>query len=116
MLADPCERREPMRVQFRCKRCGRDIDANFTRPGKTAQCVGCHFTQEIPDPSAGAAGGGGGGGGGEAPAPPEPAVPPGRPAAPRKGGGGVSVMTIIKLAILAIAAFAAYKFGKGRFF
>lgn len=98
-----------MRVQFRCKRCGRDIDANFTRPGKTAQCVGCHFTQEIPDPSAGAAGGGGGGG--EAPA------PPGRPAAPRKGGGGGStVMTIIKLAILAIAAFAVYKLGKGRFF
>lgn len=105
-----------MRVQFRCKRCGRDIDANFTRPGKTAQCVGCHFTQEIPDPSAGAAGGGGGGkGGGEASAPPEPAPPQGRPSGPRKPGGGV-VGLIIKLAILAIVGFLAYKFGKGRFF
>ncbi len=106
-----------MRVQFRCKRCGRDIDANFTRPGKTAQCVGCHFTQEIPDPSAGAAGGGGGGkGGGEASAPPEPAPPQGRPSGPRKPGGGGVVGLIIKLAILAIVGFLAYKLGKGRFF
>lgn len=103
-----------MRVEFRCKRCGRDIQANFTRPGKTAQCQGCHFTQEIPDPNAQVAGGGGGGGGG---APQQPQAPP-QP--PRKSGSkaasGGMVQKLVVLAILAIAAFAAYKFGKGRFF
>ncbi|NUN48893.1 MAG: hypothetical protein HUU15_08715 [Candidatus Brocadiae bacterium] len=64
-----------MRVTFPCKRCGREITAEFTRPGKTAQCKGCNSTQEIPGEApqtqyaAGkapppAAGGGGSGGGG----------------------------------------------------
>ncbi|MEK7467769.1 MAG: hypothetical protein AAB074_10185 [Planctomycetota bacterium] len=108
-----------MRVTFRCKRCARDIEANFTRAGKMVQCTGCHYTQEIPDPS------GGGGGEDEAPAPPSHASGGGQgaPAAPPRkkgGGGGGGVDAIIKklviFAILAIAAFVAYKFGKGRFF
>ena len=37
-----------MRVTFPCKGCGRDITADYTRPGKTAQCGGCKLTQEIP--------------------------------------------------------------------
>ncbi len=65
-----------MRVQFNCKGCGREMTADYTRPGKTAQCPGCKMTQEIPGdaappqfnagkaPGAPAGGGGGGGGGG----------------------------------------------------
>ncbi|KAF0241845.1 MAG: hypothetical protein FD180_4236 [Planctomycetota bacterium] len=110
-----------MRVKFRCKRCARDIEANFTRAGKMAQCPGCHYTQEIPDPS-----GGGGDGGGDAPPPKQQTAgggggggggPPA--AAPRKGGGGgvdAIIKKIIVFVILAIAAFVAYKFGKGRWF
>jgi hypothetical protein len=111
-----------MRVKFRCKRCARDIEANFTRAGKMAQCPGCHFTQEIPDPS----GGGGGGGDDAPPAKQQTAVggtgggPP--PGPPRKSGGaaGSSVEAIVRkiviFALLAIAALAAYKYGKGRWF
>ncbi|MCE9583668.1 MAG: hypothetical protein K8T20_14385 [Planctomycetes bacterium] len=93
-----------MRVTFPCKGCGRDITADYTRPGKTAQCQGCKLTQEIPGDApppqfnagkpAGAPAGGGGGGG---------------------GGGGMAKKLVI-LVILAVVAIAAWKFGRGRFF
>lgn len=109
-----------MRVEFRCKRCGRDIQANFTRAGKLAQCKGCNFTQEIPDPSAGAPDEGSRGGTKRHEEPDIPAPPQQRQAAPAKkksgGGGGADavIKKVIVLVILVIVAFVAYKILQGR--
>jgi hypothetical protein len=88
-----------MRVTFACKRCGREIVAEFTRPGKTAQCPGCRSTQEIP---------------GDAPPTQYTA---GRPpeGSGKGGGGGSGKLLVIVIGLIALAA-AAWFFGKGRFF
>jgi hypothetical protein len=92
-----------MRVTFPCKRCGRDITADYTRPGKTAQCQGCKSTQEIP---------------GDAPPPQFTAGKAAEAPGGRGGGsgGGGMVKKIVILAILAVAAIVVWKVGKGRFF
>jgi len=87
-----------MRVVFPCKGCGREISADYTRPGKTAQCAGCKMTQEIP---------------GDAPAPKFEAGK--LSAAPAGGGGGGGSILLIVVVLAALAA-AAWFFGKGRFF